>query len=154
MVLKWRSRYLAALSRANNAARSTPDDISQFLKARHRALAGTSFEPWSHATAHRGSGASCNAQNQTVGLPLPSHPHPGTRTKPHSYREPPVERNCLVHAYSMLQGHKCLTSKRLQNHTRDILQQDDMYLHTVLLTPTDLCTTQEISPYIASITTA
>jgi hypothetical protein len=47
-----------------------------------------------------------------------------------------------VHAYNMLQGHKCLTPERLQSYTRDILQQDDMYLHTVHLTPTDLCTTQ------------
>jgi hypothetical protein len=47
-----------------------------------------------------------------------------------------------VHAYNMLQGHQCLTPERLQSHTRDVMQLDDMYLHKVHLTPTDLCTTQ------------
>jgi hypothetical protein len=42
----------------------------------------------------------------------------------------------------MLQGHQYLTPERLQSHTRDVLQQNDMYLHRVHLEPTDLCTQQ------------
>jgi hypothetical protein len=52
------------------------------------------------------------------------------------------KKNTVVHAYNMLQGHQCLTPERLQRHTRDVLQQDCMYLHTVHLEPTDLCTLQ------------
>jgi hypothetical protein len=62
--------------------------------------------------------------------------------EPQSYWETQLERNCLVHAYNMLQGHQCVTPERLQSHTRDVLQQEETYLHTVHLEPTDLCTQQ------------
>jgi hypothetical protein len=80
---------------------------------------------------------------------LASHTNYNTQAPPHtlsmepqSYWETQLERNCLVHAYNMLQGHQCLTPERLQSHIRDVLRQDDMYLHTVHLEPTDLCTQQ------------
>jgi hypothetical protein len=151
MILTWHSSSLAALSRATNVARSTPRGISQFCRARHcssgsldrnRALARTSFGPWMHEMTHRGSGASRNEHNQNLGPALPSNPPYGTRTEPQGYWEPHVASNCLVHAYNMLQGHQCLTPETLQSHTRAVMQLDDMYLHKVHLTPTDLCTPQ------------
>jgi hypothetical protein len=100
---------------------------------REKAHAHISCGSTIHEMAHRGSWSPGNN---------PFHPSHSTNIEPRSYWEPQIERSCLVHAYNMLQGHHCLTPEKLQSHTRDVLEQDEMYLHTAHLEPADLCTQQ------------